>query len=380
MPDQVSIVIPTKNAGPGFRDTLEAIAAQSVLPGEVVVVDSGSSDGTLELAGQFGARTVSVAPESFNHGETRNFGLRQASGEVCILLVQDAVPAGPNWLEGLIAPFSDPRVAGVTGRQVPRPDADPLARWEVDYRNRFLGDQFLVRQVDPWEKFRTLSFEERLRTASFDNVCSALRRSVWERQPFRALVFAEDLDWGVRALEAGYRLAYNPSAAVVHSHSRPALYNLRRQYVSGKTVPQFLQMPPADPGVHDDAEFFSLVGFLCGEVEAMLGEQPGDWAQIQDFSRRATGNGSLWRSLRSASGLSRPPASRKRNPMREHFYFLLDQLSGGERPPALEGSLLVQALARSIGVFAASYHVWRQSHGGLTAEMRRLDAALSREV
>jgi rhamnosyltransferase len=99
----ISIIIPIKNAGAEFRDTLVAIRKQT-RDYEVIVVDSGSSDDTLDLALQFGARTFSIAPESFNHGETRNLGIRHATGQVCIMLVQDAVPIGETWLETLLAP------------------------------------------------------------------------------------------------------------------------------------------------------------------------------------------------------------------------------------------------------------------------------------
>ena len=77
----ISIVIPTKNAGPEFRDTLVAIRKQT-LDSEIVVVDSGSSDNTLDLARQCGAQTISIPPQSFNHGETRNLGIRTGTGEV----------------------------------------------------------------------------------------------------------------------------------------------------------------------------------------------------------------------------------------------------------------------------------------------------------
>ena len=100
----ISIIIPTKNAGLEFRKTLEAIRGQT-REAEVVVVDSGSSDGTVDLARQFRARTISIPPESFNHGETRNFGIRNSTGQFCVMLVQDAIPVGETWLEELISPF-----------------------------------------------------------------------------------------------------------------------------------------------------------------------------------------------------------------------------------------------------------------------------------
>ena len=261
----ISIVIPTKNAGPKFGGTLEAIRGQT-RKSEIVIVDSGSSDGTLELAGRFGARTVSIPAESYNHGETRNLGIRHANGQLCVMLVQDAFPVGQTWLEDLIQPFTDERVVGVTGRQIPQPDSDPVGRWHVENCNRFLGTEVRVQEMESWSCFLTLSFQERLRLASFDNVCSALRRDFWQKSPFHAVSFAEDLDWGVRALAAGWRLVYDPSVRVVHSHNRSAAYHLRRSYISGRVVLKLLHIASADAGIRKDEDFLALLGLLCGEV------------------------------------------------------------------------------------------------------------------
>jgi len=378
----VSIVIPTKNAGDGFRQTLQAIRGQTGPSPELVVVDSGSSDGTPELAREFGVRTISVPPGSFNHGETRNLGLREARGDLCVLLVQDAEPTDETWLSKLTAPFSDERVVGVTGRQLPRPDADPLGRWEVEYHNRFLGETFRVQEIASWDAFLRLSVQERFRTACFDNVCSAVRRSFWEKQPFRPLTFAEDLDWGLRAVAAGARIAYNPDACVIHSHHRPPDYNLRRQFVSGKIVPKLLRVPPTDPGVRNDAEFFSLVGFLCGEVELMLAENVPDWPSARQLGQTCAANQAPWKLLLAALGLTGPPPNVKQNPMREHFYFLLSEMEAADSGSGslVVAPLLIQALAHSIGIFAASYHNWCEANDCLSEDMRRLGSMLSQGV
>ena len=237
----VSIVIPTKNAGEEFALTLEAIRSQTDIESEIIVVDSGSTDSTVELARRFGANVFEVPPESFDHGRTRNLGLSQASGEFCILLSQDAVPVGETWLSTLLEPFSDDRVAGVSACMVPREDADPMGRWETESHRELMGNFVQNYRVQPWDCFSSLTREERLRVTCFNNVCSVLRRGIWEELPFRPGSFAEDMDWAVRALAAGHGIAYNPRAQVVHSHNRPPSYHLRRHYVSSRIVPQTIQ-------------------------------------------------------------------------------------------------------------------------------------------
>src|SRR5579885_1045860 len=331
MRNSVSIVIPTKDGGPDFRRTLEAIRRQPMDP-EIIVVDSGSGDGTAEMARSFGARVEYIHPQNFNHGETRNEGIRLASGRFCVMLVQDAVPTGETWLEDLLAPFADDRVVGVTARQQPRPDSDPVGCWQVRYHNQFLGDALAVRECSDWKSFQELTFEQRLRLASFDNVCSALRRDYWQDQPFQPLSFAEDLDWGKRAIASGRRLVYNPAVTVIHSHTRSANYHMRRSYVSGRIVPRILEVAPEDPQVRDDAEFFTQVGYVFGEAQSIISNRIADW---QEFRRNCGLDQNLWNLLwakvtgkRRYTGLGR---------IRESFYFLLEQL-GAYLPPDRERS------------------------------------------
>jgi GT2 family glycosyltransferase len=370
----ISIIIPTKNAGPDFRETLSAIRRQT-RQSEVVVVDSGSSDGTPDVARQFQAQTISIPPESFNHGETRNFGIRNSSGRFCVMLVQDAIPVGETWLEELISPFSDARVVGVTVAQVPRPDGDPMGRWQVEYRKRFLGEKIRVEELESWEHFASLSFQERLRLVSFDNVCSALRREFWEQNPFHRLLFAEDLDWGVRAIAAGKRIVYNPSTCVIHSHSRPAAYHMRRSYLSGRIVPRILQIEPSDVGVRNDAEFLAVLGSMFGEVQTMLTAQITDW---RGFCKSCIVEPGMWKSFLFATG-PQPPPSYKVNSIRGDFYFVLEQLAALAGTPNWN-SVMVQALGEVAGAFVASYYNWCEARGAVSRAMRNLDRSLSKGV
>ena len=371
----ISIIIPTKNAGPEFRDTLEAIRRQT-RESEVVVVDSGSSDDTLDLARKFRAQTLSIPPESFNHGETRNLGIRHSTGQFCVMLVQDAIPLGETWLEEMISPFTDARVVGVTGVQVPRPDSDPLGRWQVEYRRRFLGEELRVQELESWEHFTSLGFQERLRLASFDNVCSALRRESWEQSPFQRISFAEDLDWGVRAIAAGKRIVYNPSARVIHSHSRPAAYRMRRSYISGRIVPKLLHLEPYAVGARNDGEFLAVLGAMCGEVQAMLTGQSFDrYGHVQSRIVQP----SLWTSFLYATGLRHPPLGYNASSIRCDFAFILEELAAFAAMPCWS-SVIVQALGEAAGTFAASYYNWCEAHGPVSAGMRRLDRALSSGV
>lgn len=234
---KVSVVIPTLNAGPSFRDLLEKVRFQEGgFEVEVVVVDSGSTDGTVELARSYGARVHRIPKSEFDHGATRNLGVSLSTGELVVLAVQDAVPLDGRWLAAMVEDLErDDLVAGVYGRQVPHPHAGAMTRVLVGN----LASASLERReqfIDDPESYRRLPPIKRRRLAAFDNVSSCLRRSVWEEIPFERTNFGEDMRWAKRVLEAGYKTIYEPRSAVFHSHERGALYDLKRYYVDQRLL------------------------------------------------------------------------------------------------------------------------------------------------
>ena len=239
---EVSVLLLTHNGAATLPRVLASIQAQVVpFPFEVVAVDSGSADGTLELLRNGADRLIEIREAEFNHGTTRNMGVEACRGPLVVLLVQDAEPASAEWLARLVEPLmaatpakggSPPGrpLAGTYGRQVPRTDASAVARV---YLSRYMPDglEAHVQTIAGRAALDALSPPERLAACAFDNVCSCIRRDVWRQHPFRASPIAEDLAWARDVMMAGYGLAFVPSATVVHSHDRPAAYELRRTYL-----------------------------------------------------------------------------------------------------------------------------------------------------
>ncbi len=227
----VSVVIPTKNAGPLFAEVMEKIQAQQACyPVSVTIVDSGSSDDTAAIARKHGANIISIDPAQFNHGLTRNLAIENTSGEIVVFLTQDAVPGDTQLVRNLIKVFDDPLVAGVYGRQVPRPEADVLTRRNL---NKWLTGRMKpeISFISDLSNYCSMTPYERYQFCNFDNVCSAIRRSVWNEIHFQASEFAEDIDWSKRVLEAGWKIAYEPTAYVMHSHERSVSYEFKRTYL-----------------------------------------------------------------------------------------------------------------------------------------------------
>jgi glycosyltransferase involved in cell wall biosynthesis len=235
---RVSIVIPTLNAGALLERLLAAVEAQDArMERELIAVDSGSTDGTLDRLRAYGATVRTMGVGEFNHGTTRNAALSAASGDVAVLLVQDAVPASTDWLRNLIEPLQTGDVAGCFARQVPWPDASRLT---AHYLSSWVAAQPSPRIAGPLTNagFSAMRPSERHSVCAFDNVCSCIRMDVWRKHPFRRTPIAEDLHWAAEVMLAGYRLAYAANAVVWHSHDRSVRYELDRTYLVHQQLQQ----------------------------------------------------------------------------------------------------------------------------------------------
>ena len=206
------------------------------------MVDSGSSDGTVGTARRYGAAVHRIPKEEFDHGAARNLGVLRSAGEHVAFLVQDALPVDDRWLAAMVEDLDgDERVAGVYGRQIPRPESSPLARAVVNDLPTAATER---RVQQAGAGYRELPPADRRHLALFDNVSSCIRRSVWEAIPFERTPFGEDLRWGKRVIEAGHKLVYEPRSAVLHSHERGAVYDLRRHYADGLLLLDLFGLAP----------------------------------------------------------------------------------------------------------------------------------------
>jgi rhamnosyltransferase len=226
----VTLLIPTWNAGEEFPDILARMLAQELdRPFEVLAIDSGSTDGTVEHLERQPVRLERIPNAEFDHGLTRNRGIEHARGEIVVLATQDARPVDEAWMQRLVDCFDDPEVAGAFGRQLPRDDASPMVRYRLNAWVAGTTEKKVSQIRDPAE-YEALAPLERLRLAAFDNVSSAVRKSVMRAHPFEKRRFGEDIDWAKRVILAGYKLVFEPRSLVVHSHNYSAWRTLKRIY------------------------------------------------------------------------------------------------------------------------------------------------------
>jgi rhamnosyltransferase len=223
-----SILILTKNDVEGVQACLKAIYSQKKAdPFEVVVIDSGSTDGTLDALRRFPVRVEQVRPEIFHHARTRNLAASYANGEILVFLSQDAIPASDEWLCSLISNFDDPAVGAVYGRQLPKRGSS-LER--QDALDALYGAHKIVK--DP-----ALQDDRGYLFYHFSDVNAAMRRNVWESALFpESLKVFEDLGIAKLILDAGWKIVYEPAAAVFHSHQHTTVGLFKRYFDIGYTL------------------------------------------------------------------------------------------------------------------------------------------------
>jgi rhamnosyltransferase len=226
----------------GFESTLSAISRQrGIAETEIIIVDSGSSDGTVEAAKSYGARVFSIPPEEFNHGMTRNYAADQTTGDLLMFTVQDAIPASDDlFYEMAKTLLANPELAGVSVRQLPKSDADIYACWERWNHNRFYLENSSEASVRP-HKIVDLPPGQLLRLAGLDNVCSMVKKDIWEKMRFKPTEYAEDLEFGLSCLREGYKIRWLSHRSTVHSHTRRPFYYMSRHYVDRRVMHELLK-------------------------------------------------------------------------------------------------------------------------------------------
>jgi len=225
----VSIILLTKNGEQYLRSLLESIHAQTGFDqAEVIVIDSGSTDGTLGIVADFPAvRVFEIPPKEFGHGKTRNFGARLARGEFLLYIPQDATPMSASWLERMLEPFQDLAVAGTFARQVARDEANPMERFFLSHTYH---QNIEIKALNPGE---TVS----LARCFFSTVSGAIRAAVWAKFPFREdIIMSEDQAWSRDVMRAGHLIVYQANAEVLHSHQYGVGDIFRRNFDSGFSV------------------------------------------------------------------------------------------------------------------------------------------------
>ncbi|MEY2471854.1 MAG: hypothetical protein QOK28_1183 [Actinomycetota bacterium] len=200
---------------------LDGLLEQTLAPDEIVIVDSGSTDATLEIAGQYPTKVVHIKPEEFSFGRALNMGCEAAAGDVLVSVSAHVYPIYDSWLRELTAPFATTDASLTYGRQ----QGDD----RTSYSERRIFTQWFPIESEPNQ-----------RHPFCNNANSAVRRDVWERYRWdESLTGLEDLALARRVLEDGGKIAYVATAPIVHVHEETwakIRNRYRREAIAHKTI------------------------------------------------------------------------------------------------------------------------------------------------
>lgn len=347
----ISVIVPVKDGERYLRELLDAVRREGA--DEILVVDSGSRDRSLEIARSAGARVLEIPADEFAHGRTRNLAAAQTTGELICFLTQDATPC-EGWLAAYLEAFElNEHVGAAFGPHLPRADTSPMIARE-------LSEFFAGFSADGKPSV------QRAGDSSFlSNVNACYARACWEQVGFREIAYSEDQAFGSDMLGAGWSKVYHPAAAVLHAHDYGAVEFMRRYFDEyrglresvGHVEPFRLrssiadvrasvaadrrwmtaqQMPSSSQAAwtaraalhHGGRRVFSALGSRSGRVPTALQRA------LSLERRHASSNGRGNNSPDSSPAATLPPAEHiDRMLQREDYDVVADVWRGGARPP-----------------------------------------------
>ena len=265
-----TVIIPTKNGIRTLPQVLDALDTQQApWAFDILLMDSGSTDGSVEEAVRRGIRLLSIPPEEFGHGKTRNQAIKATQSPFIAMITQDAIPADELWLWNLVSAVQQrDDVGGAFGCHIAHAGADPFT--SRDLERHFEGFRSMPAVVsfamDPERYQRDERWRQALHFFSDNNAC--LRRAVWERIPYPEVSFGEDQLWAKLIIEGGYAKAYAHDAVVRHSHQFSHWRRLQRSFLESRSFRQNFGYE-LSPRVRD----------FCKNLESQSRQDLWDWRQ-----------------------------------------------------------------------------------------------------
>lgn len=249
----ISIFIPTLNAGKNFENILKSIFNQKYKNFEVIIIDSGSNDSTINIINKFSRennisklelkkntqknitldnsskiRLLHIKKKEFGHGRTRNLALKYARGQIIVFLSQDALARDNEWLTNLLNPLKNKGIGATFSRQIPYKNADITEKCFYSY---YFQDKDTVKP--------NLSSKNKLDNYFFSNVSSAIKKDVLKKFPFdESLIMSEDQGFAKKIIENKLKTYYCSKSVVIHSHNYNLMLTFKRYFDSAFSLSQ----------------------------------------------------------------------------------------------------------------------------------------------
>lgn len=207
---KASIVIRSFNEEKHIGKLLTGILNQNLRELEIIIIDSGSTDSTLNIASHFPVRILSITPEEFSFGKSLNIACAESNSEIIIFASAHVYPIYEDWIENLIKPFENKNIALTYGKQ----NGNNYTKYsEHQIFHKWYPDKKEFMDKHPF----------------CNNANAAIRKFVWDKIPYdESLTGLEDLDWAKRAIDLGYSIKYVPEAEIIHVHDESYMQTFNR--------------------------------------------------------------------------------------------------------------------------------------------------------
>jgi rhamnosyltransferase len=315
----ISVVIPVKNEALKIDACIQGILSQTIPVKEIIIIDSGSTDGTVEILKKYPiVQVIEIPGASFNHGLTRNLGVERATGEYVLLTVGDARSYNNNWIEELMKGFESEEVVAVCGQQVVphEKDKNPVNWFRPQSPPTFNKYQFTK------EAFEGLSPAEKRNVCGWDDVTAMYKRTTLLAIPFQKTSYSEDAIWAKQALLSGYAIAYNTAARVFHYHLEDETFTFKRSFTSMYFRYKQFGFIPVKPRttLYNKIRILKiLTQSLGGDLKAIVGWHKYNVANSKamlkayDIFMDCLGKGETFLDTRHAELCGKPPIPLKSN-------------------------------------------------------------------
>lgn len=225
---ETSIIIRTYNEEKHIGNLLRAIETQDYRNYEIIIVDSGSTDKTLDIIKKFPVKIVSIDSKDFTFGYSLNMGCKESRGKYLVFASAHVLPLNEKWLSSLITPFTNEKIANIFGRQ-------------LGHSTSKFSEAMDFKRI-----FGTTPLDSKIPLDYVNNANAAIRKELWNAHPFDEYLFGlEDVDWTKYITSKDYLIRYEPGATVYHIHHEawPQVFNrFRREAIA--TVRIGLKHPP----------------------------------------------------------------------------------------------------------------------------------------
>lgn len=217
----VDIIIPTYKPDGGLERLIDCLKKQSVAPNKIILINTEESFWNSELIPNDKDIIIyHIKKDEFDHGKTRNLGVSMSDADIFIMMTQDAMPANEFFIERLVKPLEDEKVASSYARQLVREDSSIMEKISREFN---YPDKSRIKGLEDINELGIKAF-------FCSNVSCAYKRRVFDELGgfVNHTIFNEDMIYANKMIKAGYRISYTSDAMVYHSHNYSAMDQFHR--------------------------------------------------------------------------------------------------------------------------------------------------------